>query len=185
MSAGLARASFARASEALREPAARPDATELTRACYWLVYGRVGFHTLRRDPPFAVRRLAESVAALRQVSRSGEQIHCLKGLAYVRMFGGDYPAAAALLDEARAIDPEAQALKRFLLSNAHACPIDGPGRITVPPHLREYARLEREVIVAGVGSHIELWNKARYEEEMAKVRMDFDRLSLSFARSQS
>ncbi|HMQ31119.1 MAG TPA: helix-turn-helix domain-containing protein [Chloroflexaceae bacterium] len=98
-----ARASFARAAEALREPAARPDAAELTRACYWLVYGRVGFHTLRRDPPFAVRRLAESVAALRQVSRSGEQIHCLKGLAYVRMFGGDYATAEALLDEGRAI----------------------------------------------------------------------------------
>jgi MraZ protein len=101
-----------------------------------------------------------------------------------------YPAAdwariTADFDEARAIDPEAQALKRFLLSNAHACPIDGPGRITVPPHLREYARLEREVTVAGVGSHIELWNKARYEEEMAKVRAAFDRLSLSFARSQS
>lgn len=98
-----ARASFAKATEALRAPAARPDATELTQACYWLVYGRVGFHTLRRDPPFAVRRLAESVAALRQVSRSGEQIHCLKGLAYVRMFGGDYATAEALLDEGRAI----------------------------------------------------------------------------------
>lgn len=98
-----ARASFARATEALREPAAHPDAAELTRTCYWLVYGRVGFHTLRRDPPFAVRRLAESVAALRQVSRSGEQIHCLKGLAYVRMFGGDYATAEALLEEGRAI----------------------------------------------------------------------------------
>jgi predicted ATPase/DNA-binding XRE family transcriptional regulator len=98
-----ARASFARATEALREPAAGPDATEQTQACYWLVYGRVGFHTLRRDPPFAVRRLAESVAALRPVSRSGEQIHCLKGLAYVRMFGGDYATAEALLDEGRAI----------------------------------------------------------------------------------
>ncbi len=88
-------------------------------------------------------------------------------------------------DSARAIDPEVQKMKRFLLSNAHACPIDGPGRITVPPHLREYASLEREVTVAGVGSHIELWNKARYEEEMSKVRTSFDALSLSFARSQS
>jgi MraZ protein len=101
-----------------------------------------------------------------------------------------YPAAdwermKSHLNDARAIDPEAQALRRFLLSNAHECPIDGPGRITVPPHLREYGGLEREVTVAGVGSHIELWNKSRYEEEMAKVRSDFDRLSLSLARSQS
>ena len=88
-------------------------------------------------------------------------------------------------DKASAIDPEAGALKRFLISNAHECPIDGPGRISVPPHLREYAGLEREVTVAGVGTHIELWNKARHEEEMSKVRTDFARIYRTFAQGQS
>ncbi len=100
-----------------------------------------------------------------------------------------YPAdhweqMADQFNDARAIDPEAQALKRFVLSNAYLCPIDKPGRITVPQDMRDYAGLEREVTVAGVGSHIELWNKSRYEMEMAKVRVNFDRLSLSVARSQ-
>lgn len=96
----------------------------------------------------------------------------------------DWEQMTSQFSDARAIDPEAQALKRFLLSNAHACPIDRPGRITVPQHLRDYAGLEREVTVAGVGSHIELWNTSRYEMEMAKVRVNYDRLSLSLARSQ-
>ncbi|MBW2313081.1 MAG: division/cell wall cluster transcriptional repressor MraZ [Deltaproteobacteria bacterium] len=89
------------------------------------------------------------------------------------------------LEDAPAIDPNAQSLKRFLMSNAHTCPIDGPGRISVPPHLREYAGLEREVTVAGVGSHIELWNKARYDEEISKVRSNFNELSSLVARGQS
>lgn len=98
-----AAAAFAAATEALRPAAEAPEAPELTLTCYWLAYGRVGFHTLRRDPAFAVRRLAESVAALRRVSASGEQIHCLKGLAYINIFAGHYAVAEGLLEEARTI----------------------------------------------------------------------------------
>jgi predicted ATPase/DNA-binding XRE family transcriptional regulator len=98
-----AAAAFAMATQALQPAAEAADAPELTLTCYWLAYGRVGFHTLRRDPAFGVRRLAESVAELRRVSRSGEQIHCLKGLAYINMFAGSYKAAEGLLEEARAI----------------------------------------------------------------------------------
>lgn len=76
-----------------------------------------------------------------------------------------------------AINPRSQALRRFLISGAQECPIDGPGRITVPPHLREHARLEREVAIAGVGTYIELWNKARFDEEIAKVGQAFDDLA--------
>jgi MraZ protein len=75
------------------------------------------------------------------------------------------------------INPKSQALRRFLISGAQECPIDGPGRITVPPHLREHARLEREVAIAGVGTYIELWNKARFDEEIAKVGSNFDDLA--------
>lgn len=96
----------------------------------------------------------------------------------------DWQSVAEGLNEAPAIDPDAQAVKRFLLSNAHECPIDKPGRITVPQHLRDYAGLEREVTVAGVGSHIELWNKSRYEAEMAKVRVNFAQISRAVAPSQ-
>lgn len=98
-----ASAVFARAAAAIEAAAAAPDAPELSRVAYWLTVGRTGFHALRRDPAFAVRHLDASVAALRQLSRSGEQIHCLKGLAYVHMFAGNYAGAETLLDEARAI----------------------------------------------------------------------------------
>jgi predicted ATPase/DNA-binding XRE family transcriptional regulator len=92
---------FGLAEQALR-PLVEGDAPVATRVCYWLVYGREGFHKLRRDPAFAVRRLHESVVELRRLSH-GEQLHCIKGLAYVKMFGGDYEGARALLDEAVAV----------------------------------------------------------------------------------
>lgn len=89
------------------------------------------------------------------------------------------------LEAAPSIDPDAEALTLFLMSNAHTCPIDGPGRITVPPHLRQYAGLEREVTVAGVGSYIQLWNTARYDDEINKVRSDFTGISKRVAQGQS
>ena len=60
------------------------------------------------------------------------------------------------------------------MSSAEDCPIDAQGRILVPPHLREYAGLEREVTLAGVGTRIEIWSKPRFEQEMqgAKQRAE-------------
>ena len=68
------------------------------------------------------------------------------------------------------MQPELQSVRRMLVSGAEECAIDGQGRILVPPHLREHAGLEREVTLAGVGSRIELWNKARFDEEMQRTR---------------
>ncbi len=36
----------------------------------------------------------------------------------------------------------------------------------VPPTLREHANLEREVIIAGVGPRIEMWDRERFDEEL-------------------
>ncbi|NJN16615.1 MAG: helix-turn-helix domain-containing protein, partial [Oscillochloris sp.] len=98
-----AAATFTRAVDALQPLAAQPDASEEVQVCYWIALGRTGFHSMRRDPQLAARRLSDSVAALRRISRNGEQIQCLKGLAYVQIFAGNYAAAEELLDEGRVI----------------------------------------------------------------------------------
>ena len=44
---------------------------------------------------------------------------------------------------------------------------DGQGRVAIPPKLRQFARLEKEVVVVGVFNSIELWNPEKWEEHEA------------------
>jgi MraZ protein len=52
---------------------------------------------------------------------------------------------------------ERQAARTFFAGAAEMVP-DRQGRVQIPPHLREFARLEREVVVAGVGNRVEIWD---------------------------
>jgi MraZ protein len=56
-------------------------------------------------------------------------------------------------------DRAVQKLKRIYVSGAVECEVDDSGRILVPPTLREYAALEKEVLWAGNGKYAELWDK--------------------------
>jgi len=68
------------------------------------------------------------------------------------------------------VQPEVQQVSRLLLSGAQECPFDAQGRVLVPAHLREFAELDRDVVIAGVGTRIEIWNKARFERELATAK---------------
>lgn len=57
---------------------------------------------------------------------------------------------------------------RYLLQNAEECEMDAQGRFVIPPRLRAYAGLERQVVLAGYLKKLELWDERRYmaaEEE--------------------
>lgn len=79
------------------------------------------------------------------------------------------------------VDPEAQAYARMVISGATECPVDKQGRILVPPHLREYAALDREVTVAGVGPKIELWDKGRFESSLTNTHARYPEMATSVA----
>lgn len=53
---------------------------------------------------------------------------------------------------------------RFFLSGAVECEIDKQGRFLISSNLREIAGLEKEVIIIGVGTRIEIWNKNKWIE---------------------
>jgi transcriptional regulator MraZ len=61
-------------------------------------------------------------------------------------------------------DPAVEKLKRIYVSGAVECEIDDVGRILVPPTLREYARLRKEVRWAGLGRNAELWDIHEWEK---------------------
>lgn len=57
---------------------------------------------------------------------------------------------------------------RSLFAGASEVNPDRQGRIAVPPHLREYAVLDRDVVLTGAFSHIEVWNAEAWERENAE-----------------
>ena len=61
----------------------------------------------------------------------------------------------------------------------HCC--DKQGRILVPKEMRDYAALEREVTIAGMGPKIELWNTARYAAKFNQTQARFPEISASLA----
>ena len=56
-----------------------------------------------------------------------------------------------------------EAWRRLYIGSATDVEIDAASRVLVPPELRAWAGLEREVVFMGVGDKFELWDKARYE----------------------
>ena len=86
------------------------------------------------------------------------------------------------------VDPlmlEGQDMQRFMISGATDTPLDSQGRILIPPYLREHAKLEREVTLAGVGPRIEIWDKTRFDEQLARTQERFREISQEVSRSGS
>lgn len=63
---------------------------------------------------------------------------------------------------------QARHLKRFLYSSAVECTIDGQGRIIIPSLLRDYAKLEKCVIIVGTGTRAEIWSQDIWQSEQEK-----------------
>lgn len=51
---------------------------------------------------------------------------------------------------------------RFFLSGATECEIDKQGRFLIPNNLRATAELKKEVVIIGVGTRIEIWDKEKW-----------------------
>ena len=61
---------------------------------------------------------------------------------------------------------------RVWFSAARPFTPDKQGRFAIPQTLREYAGLERDVMVLGVDNRIELWNPVRWREQEAEGQAD-------------
>ena len=71
------------------------------------------------------------------------------------------------------LDPlskEGRRMQRFFYSGATEGELDKQGRVNVPAALIEHAGLgRREVVVAGVNDHVEIWDREAWRRELAEV----------------
>lgn len=63
-------------------------------------------------------------------------------------------------------------VQRFFVGQATECEIDGNGRILVPPSLRDYAKLEKKMILVGQGNRFELWNEDAWMEQQKMFMLE-------------
>ena len=75
---------------------------------------------------------------------------------------------------------------RFFLAGAAECELDKQGRILIPSVLREFAALDKDVVLVGVACKIEIWSKERwdaaneqYEDNMDEIALNLEALGFS------
>jgi MraZ protein len=70
------------------------------------------------------------------------------------------------------LDPSVQKLRRMVVAGAKDAPLDAQGRILIPPHLREYAGLEKDVSILNTGARFEIWDNVRFQQELQVIQRE-------------
>ena len=67
------------------------------------------------------------------------------------------------------LNPQAASIKRLLVGNARDETLDSAGRLLIAPELRQFAGLEKQVWLVGLGSHFEIWSDIGWQKEQDAV----------------
>lgn len=67
---------------------------------------------------------------------------------------------------------DARKFSRFFFAGAASCEVDKQGRILIPPTLREFAEIQKDVVSVGVLNRIEIWSKERWLDTNTYEDMD-------------
>jgi len=62
------------------------------------------------------------------------------------------------------LNKQARRLQRLLIGHATEMELDGNGRILLPPPLREFAELDKRIVLIGQGNKFEIWNEGQWAE---------------------
>ena len=79
------------------------------------------------------------------------------------------------------LSPEMRNFVRVMVASAKECPVDRAGRTLIPPELRKFANLKKDVMIAGTLGRFEILNRARWDDNYQTLRGGFD----EFARKVS
>jgi MraZ protein len=72
---------------------------------------------------------------------------------------------------------DTRSFNRFFLSGAVEVEVDSVGRILVPDFLKDFAKLESKVVLAGIHDRVEIWDDNRWTEYVARIEMQADSLA--------
>ena len=70
-----------------------------------------------------------------------------------------------------------RAFVRYFFSGASECPLDRQGRILIPPALREFAGLEKDVVLAGLANRLEIWSRSKWDAFLTESQQNFEQIA--------
>ncbi len=74
-------------------------------------------------------------------------------------------------------DPNSRAFSRLMLAGAMEVEFDSQGRALIPGYLKEYARLKKEAVIAGLYSRLEIWDVEKWKEFKQNTENKTDEIS--------
>ena len=75
------------------------------------------------------------------------------------------------------LSPERRSIVRVMVASAKECPVDRAGRTLVPPELREFAGLKKDVMITGALDWFEIWSRDRWADHRQTLRVGFDEMT--------
>ncbi len=72
---------------------------------------------------------------------------------------------------------QSRSFNRLYFSGASEIDIDTQGRITLPEYLKEFAQIQREVVIIGVADRIEIWGKDRWDKFYQENKKRFEEMA--------
>ena len=74
---------------------------------------------------------------------------------------------------------DVRAFARFFFSGASELEVDKQGRVVLPGNLRDYAGIDKEVIIIGVGTRVEIWSNDSWNEYNQKAESGYEEIAES------
>ncbi len=72
---------------------------------------------------------------------------------------------------------DARAFIRFFFAGASECNLDKQGRVTIPSNLRKHSKLDKEAVVIGVSTRMEIWDKEEWDEYNNDENLSYESIS--------
>ena len=88
--------------------------------------------------------------------------------------------ASAALADLNPLSSRAHDLRNFLYGRSWDLELDSANRLVIPPQAREFASLDRDVVITGAGDHMELWDRTVFARYNSLALSRFSEITASF-----
>ena len=88
-----------------------------------------------------------------------------------------FEKVVAKLDDMSFAQADKRGFSRFILSGAAEIEVDGAGRVLIPEHQREFAKLSKNVVFAGVSDRVEVWDREAWKQYKAAIESKADSMA--------